>query len=344
MSKIVSIQILRGVAATLVAGYHLQQAALAEGKNPGLFQVFAGGEIGVDIFFVLSGFIIFFVASSRPNLTRGAFISARFWRIFPPYWSILTLYVLAALALALVLGDQSKLPDAQSLLVSYLLLPFPDHVIIIAWTLSLELLFYAVFALTFFSAGGAKRLIIVMIVWVLISQIFLHFNAPRNPWLAIPFHSAVLEFLFGTLIAIKFLESQATIRRFRVPVLVLGAVGVSIYLVSGGFHIGPFGREIAAGVPSALLVFGALGFTASNMKMLETWGESSYILYLFHVLYFMIVGKIVEIVLGQNVYSSQVWMLSLLASVVAISYAATIWIERPYQAWYRRFVERKKPY
>lgn len=341
MSKIVSIQVLRGVAATLVAGFHLQQAALAEGVNAGVFQVFSGGAIGVDIFFVISGFIIFFVASSRPNMTRAAFISARFWRIFPPYWAILTLNILAALALAMILDDRSKLPNSQSLLVSYLLLPYPDHVIIIAWTLSLELMFYAVFALTFFGAGGARRLIMTMVSWALVSQIFLHTDVTVPQWLLVPFHSAVLEFLFGVLIAKQFLQSPATILRFRVPALVMGGIGVSFYLVSGGFHVGPFGREIAAGVPAALLVFGSLGFTFSNMKVLETWGESSYILYLLHGLYFSIIGNIVEIGIGQNVYHSQAWMLSLLASVIAISYAATVWIERPYQVWYRRFFKGK---
>ena len=337
LSKIASIQILRGVAATLVAGYHLQQAAVAEGGNPGIFRIFSGGEIGVDIFFVISGFIIFFVASNNPELSRKAFISARFWRIFPPYWTILTLYVLAALALALALGDQSRLPDAQSLLVSYLLLPYPDHVIIIAWTLSLELLFYAVFALTFFGAGGPQRLILVMVVWVLVSQIFLHTEGAGPQWLAIPFHSAVLEFLFGVLIARYFLKYPETFHRFRLPALLLGGIGVCLYSVSGGFHAGAFGREIAAGIPAAVLVIGSLGFTISNVKVLETWGESSYILYLLHLLYFSIIGKIVELVTGQSVYHSQVWMVSLLASVIAISYAATLWIERPYQAWYRRF-------
>ncbi|TYO85460.1 acyltransferase family protein [Oceanicella actignis] len=138
MGKIVSLQILRGVAATLVAGFHLFAAAEAEGADPGLFRLFSGGEIGVDVFFVISGFIIFHISRNRPGMTRSAFLQSRFWRILPPYWAILSLYILAALGLAALLGDRGKLPDGSSLLISYLLLPHPDQVIVIAWTLSLE--------------------------------------------------------------------------------------------------------------------------------------------------------------------------------------------------------------
>ena len=127
MSRIVSLQILRGFAATLVAGFHLYAAAVSEGFDPGLFRLFAGGEIGVDIFFVISGFIIFYVSQNRPGMTWRDFIRARFWRVLPPYWAILTLYILAAVALAALLGDRSKLPDLHKIVVSFLLLPYPDH-------------------------------------------------------------------------------------------------------------------------------------------------------------------------------------------------------------------------
>lgn len=340
MSKIVGLQILRGVAATLVAGFHLYAAAKVEGFEPGLFAVFAGGEIGVDIFFVISGFIIFYVSQNRPSMTRGTFLKARFWRIFPPYWAILTLYILAAWALAFVLGDRSRLPDAPGLAVSFLLLPFPGHVITIAWTLAVELLFYAVFAFTFFS-GGRRRLLIAMVIWVALSQAFL-FVPDRPSWLILPLHSAVLEFLFGILIAIYFLSPGEKSRAGHLLALGLGSLGLAIYLVTGNEEPRMFGREIVAGIPSALLVYGVLGLNLKRMPVLETWGESSYILYLFHILYFMIVGKAVEVLTGFNIYSSQLGMLAMLATVVVISYVATIRLERPYQNWYRRFLTPAK--
>ncbi|MCK0151665.1 acyltransferase [Marivita sp. S6314] len=333
MSKITTIQVLRGVAATLVAGHHLQRASLAEGGDPGLFQVFDGGAIGVDIFFVISGFIIFYVSTLRPAQSGRDFIQARFWRIVPPYWAILTLYVLAATTLAYGLGQPDALPDLRSLIVSYLLLPYPDHVIIIAWTLAIELLFYALFAATFFGRNGTHRLVLAMGAWILASQVFLHAVDPKPLWLVLGLHSAVLEFLLGIWIAMLFLSAPDRVRQFRWPALILGGTGVGVYLVTGGFVIGPFGREIAAGLPSALLVCGALGFSLARHEVLETWGESSYILYLLHLLYFSIAGTVFTLVTGQSIYHSQLWMVALLISVTVISYGLTVWVERPYQAW-----------
>jgi peptidoglycan/LPS O-acetylase OafA/YrhL len=335
MSRIVSLQILRGFAATLVAGFHLYAAAIEEGFNPGLFWIFAGGEIGVDIFFVVSGFIIFYVVQSRPNMTWRDFIQARFWRILPPYWAILTLYILAAVAFAAFLGDSSKLPDRQTLLVSFLLLPYPDHVITIAWTLSVEILFYAIFALAYFS-GGSRRIVIVMIVWVILSQVFT-FVTDKPAWLLLPLHTAVLEFLFGILIAIRFLSSGPESPRLHLSALIFGGAGVGAYLASGGGHAGPFGREMVAGIPSALLVYGALGFALKGKSILEAWGDSSYILYLFHILYFSVVGKAINLMTGVNVYGSQVGLIAMLSTVVAISHLATVHLERPYQKWYKQF-------
>lgn len=335
MQRIVSLQILRGFAATLVAGFHLYAAAVAEGFDPSLFHIFAGGEIGVDIFFVISGFIIFYVSQSRTDLTWRSFVQARFWRVLPPYWAILSLYILAAVAFAVVLGDRSKLPDLQNLIVSYLLLPYPDHVITIAWTLSVEILFYGVFALAFFG-GGARRLVIVMVLWVLLSQAFT-FVADKPIWLLLSLHTAVLEFLFGILIAMRFQSSGPGSFALHALALVLGGLGVVACLLSGEISAGPLGREIVAGIPSALLIYGALGFALRDMKVLETWGDSSYILYLVHILYFSVLGKGIEILTGVNIYGSQIGLWGMLGSVIVISYGATVRIERPYQNWYKRF-------
>lgn len=64
------LQMLRGVAATLVVLFHLQAASVAEGHDPGVLRWFLGGEVGVDVFFVLSGFVIFHAMLGRTD--RGA--------------------------------------------------------------------------------------------------------------------------------------------------------------------------------------------------------------------------------------------------------------------------------
>lgn len=337
MSKIVSLQYLRGFAATVVAGYHLYAAAENEGFSPGFFSVFSGGGIGVDIFFVISGFIICYIAICRADMTRNSFVKARFWRIFPSYWAILTLYILAALAMYFILSNPSGLPSASSVFVSYLLLPYPDHVIVIAWTLSLEILFYIVFAASYFN-GGLRRLILWMVFWVIAAQIFTHLIDQKPLWLVFILHNAVLEFLFGILIAIYYTSTPPGKTRFHMPAFIIGSALTIAYLVLGGWKIGPLGREISAGIPAALLIYGAVGLTLKEQPVFETWGESSYTLYLVHILYFSMVGIALEISFGINVYASQIYMFGMLLSVVFICYMITVYVERPYQKWYRRFI------
>jgi len=311
------LQVLRGFAATSVAGYHLHEAALNEGGNPGIFSLFKGGEIGVDIFFVISGFIMFYIAQGRTGLTWQAFMKARFWRILPPYWVILSLYVIAAFAMMVVLGDSSRVPDIQSFIISYLLLPYPDHIIIIAWTLSVELLFYIVFALTFF-AKGLKATLVAMLVWVGLAFAFTYWVENQVLWLSFALNSVVLEFLFGILLGVYFHNTEPKARKLQMPALVLGAAWVLFHMASGGFeHVG-LGREFHSGIPAALLVYGILGLNIGDRPVLEIWGESSYILYLLHILWFSIIGKLVLVATDFNVYHSQVAMIALLVSVVVV--------------------------
>jgi peptidoglycan/LPS O-acetylase OafA/YrhL len=220
------------------------------------------------------------------------------------------------------------------MVVSYLLLPYPNHIIIIAWTLSIELLFYGLFAATYFG-GGPRRLILAMVLWTVASQILMQFFVNTPGWISLILHSAVLEFLLGIFIAILFAASPEFLKKYRLFGLVLGLAGVGFYLFTGGWELEPFGREISAGIPAAFLVFGTIGYSFSFAEKLEVWGESSYILYLFHILYFSISAKVIELTIGVNLYHSAVGMLALLISVVAISCVATVWIERPYQKWYR---------
>ncbi len=343
MTKIVSVQLLRGFAATVVAGFHLYTASISESGDPGVFRIFAGGEIGVDIFFVISGFIIFYVSQSRPNLTYKKFLAARFWRIFPPYWAILTLYVLAGIALFQISGDASKLPTLTNLAVSYFLLPYPDYVLIIAWTLALEILFYAVFSLSYFT-GGTRGLLAAMGIWVLLSQGFHHIVEDKPDWLLLPLHTAALEFLFGILIAIDFLSTRRKKSQLlRRAALVLGCISVAYYLFSGGVHNETIGREIFAGLPAMLLVYGSLGelnsnLSATSQQAIEEWGECSYTLYLFHLLFFSVVGKAFELIFDYNVYHSQLLMLCMLAAVTGVSLLSSLTIERHYKSWYRQFI------
>ena len=95
------IQILRGLAALLVVLFHARQILVSHGQGQGVLDLFTGGDIGVDIFFVVSGFIMMHIQPryAGQRLAGAArFLGKGVERVIPPYW-IYTLLVLAAFTL-----------------------------------------------------------------------------------------------------------------------------------------------------------------------------------------------------------------------------------------------------
>lgn len=322
------LQMLRGVAATLVVLFHLQAAAVAEGHDPGILAWFEGGEVGVDVFFVLSGFVIFHAVQGRSDMTAGRFLRQRFWRIVPPYWAVLALTLVALLGLGLMRGDWSDWPSAWTLVVSVLLLPLPDQVMAVAWTLTVEGLFYLVFAATYFR-WGARGAITALAIWsaVTLGLKLVHLGLP--PEFGLILYSGVMEFLFGGLIALAVGRGW---RAGAVPAVILGVLGLAV-VVSGHVSIN-LGRTWVAGLPAAALVY---GLAAGNWRVPQwtlVWGEASYLLYLVHLLVFSVAGTLLRMA-GIEPYGTLAAMLGLGALSIAVSVAGTIWVERPYRAWTR---------
>jgi peptidoglycan/LPS O-acetylase OafA/YrhL len=322
------LQMLRGLAATLVVLFHLQAAAVAEGFSPGILGWFSGGEAGVDVFFVLSGFVIFHAALGRPDWDAARFLRQRFWRIVPPYWAALALTLLALAALGVTQGDWEGWPGPGRIAVSALLLPLPDQVMAVAWTLTVEGLFYLLFAATFFRFG-ARGAIAALALWALVTQAALFLPVELSPAFGLVLYSGVIEFLFGGLIA---LALAAGWRHGAKICVAAGALGLAA-TVSGLLPL-HLGREWVAGLPAAALVYGlgAGGWLMPGWAMV--WGEASYLLYLLHLLVFSIAGTILRMA-GVAPYGSVLMMLALGALALAVSVAATLWVERPYRRWTR---------
>lgn len=141
-SEIYSVQILRGVAALLVVARHAAKQLSADPEN-----AFILGQFGVDIFFVISGFVIFLAGR---NSSPAHFLKRRFIRVVPMYWLVLALVVGMRMAHG-HLVSQYFIPNT---LLSFLFVPseiadgaiFPP--IVVGWTLNFEMFFYAVFAVS----------------------------------------------------------------------------------------------------------------------------------------------------------------------------------------------------
>ncbi len=322
------LQMLRGLAATLVVLFHLQGASAGEGHDPGILRWFQGGEVGVDVFFVLSGFVIFHAAQGRQDRGAGWFLRQRFWRIVPPYWAALALTLAALAALGVMRGDWGDWPSSWRIALSVLLLPLPEQVMAVAWTLTVEGLFYLLFAATFFRFG-ARGALGALALWAVVTQLVLRVPLGLPGWLGLVLYSGVIEFLFGGLIAQAL---AAGWRRGAVVAVVAGTLGLGA--VVAGLVPLTWGREWVAGLPAAALVY---GFAAGGWRMpgwALVWGEASYLLYLLHLLVFSVAGTVLKLA-GIAPYGSVPVMLALAALATAVSVAATVWVERPYRDWTR---------
>jgi peptidoglycan/LPS O-acetylase OafA/YrhL len=152
--KLNSIQYLRAIAAvSVVAGHLFEMVAQLSGS---LHYNFANPELptgaGVDLFFVISGFIMVFASRKLFGTAGGArlFVTRRLIWIAPLYWAISTIMVVLA-----ILGSRTQLITAPSVIASYLFFPYDTigggdgyayPILDLGWTLNYEMMFYALFA------------------------------------------------------------------------------------------------------------------------------------------------------------------------------------------------------
>lgn len=159
--KILWLEAFRGAAAIWVLLHHTVQSTVSVTPDSGpVYRVFANGDLGVVLFFVLSGFII--AMASERCLAQGqgfkAYLHARLMRIYLPYLPV----GLAMLALYLLWPQATS--GSPGVLTSLTLLPSQwPPALSVAWTLVHELLFYALYSLIFVSR---KWLHGVMAAWV----------------------------------------------------------------------------------------------------------------------------------------------------------------------------------
>lgn len=175
---------LRLVAALMVAGYHYGgrdgEVVQAWGTSPRhqfptLHHLFAYGCLGVQVFFVISGFVICMSGWGRP---LRSFFASRASRLLPAYWAAIII-VTAVFALPVVAYKTVSPSDA---LVNLTMLQQPlgvDRVLGVCWTLWAEVRFYALFALCIVLPGANRQRVILFCAgWTLAAAIAQGVNEP----------------------------------------------------------------------------------------------------------------------------------------------------------------------
>lgn len=337
MKTIDVLQILRFVAALLVVIYHIAPSFGPEPDFEGIFHFVQNGGSGVDIFFVISGFIIALTVMRKPTFDALGFTLNRFFRVYPTYWLFLTLAIVLGYIAFLFTGSSGtyELVSPSSLFASYTLLSIPVQIYPIAWTLTLEIAFYMIFCLSY-RFGGLRAVIASLLLWYLIARLVGINGQSANGNFIWFFHSVVLEFLYGVLICWAWMND-----RIKLPLVAFG-LGCLAYVgvVAGTFSDLGLGREFVAGLPAALLIYGAVGIEWKAPRLAVLAGDSSYILYLIHPL-IITTFKIAALRLFDvNVFANDIAALMIIITSVAVSMALTHWVEAPYIRWYKGIIAK----
>ena len=348
IGQIDGLQILRAVAVVLVAWLH-------GGQTLGYWRVIElphFGAFGIDIFFVISGFIMSLVIlrTRQAPGTAWSFLKRRLIRIFPIYW------VFALLESARLLHGHAFF--LQNYFPSFLLLPglFPRYPLVLgfSWTMIFEMFFYYVLA-GILLLVTVKRAVPVSVAFFALAVLLGRVTGVGNPaW--ITFTSPILlEFAFGSIAALAFLRAG---QRLIIGVAMLtvgvaislylraypqqgGAAGVDMVLSSAG----AMRHVLTWGVSAALIVSGVVFWSPTTnslpARIAVILGNASYSAYLASPLLIEFTGRLLMKLGGRPTLGKEVLFQFLLVVAVFLGgWLSYQLVERPMIRWlkakYRR--------
>lgn len=334
--RLENIQALRGTAALMVLAAHVRDAEGDYGGGGTLMPHWLYmGVVGVDLFFLISGFVMTHVALSgaRGKDAAGRFLFNRAARIYPVYWTATLLLMVLYAGKHFLFAEATPFPNPVE---TFLLLP-DDHypLVPVGWTLVHEMYFYAVFTLFVLWRGASVPVFVGAWAGVLAAGLALGVFA-ANAWTKIVFNPLTFEFIAGALIA---LAVRRGVTSFATSALIAGA---AIFAVETAFFadrlypdvMGQFALRAAIFTPPfALILYGAAAREKRGLGLapswLRRWGDASYSLYLIHVPVFLVVGKLVSIAVPDDVLDNYLLLFAFPACALAAGFALHAYVERP---------------
>jgi exopolysaccharide production protein ExoZ len=278
----------------------------------------------VDVFFVISGLIMWRVTSGR-RVPPLAFLWRRLTRVAPLYW-LATLATAGACALWPGFLD-NVLPGWSHLALSLAFIPhldprgLPFPTLPPGWTLDYEAIFYLVFAGALLAPPERRAAIVAGTLLVIVAGGFLL----DNPIYILGANPLLLEFAAGVALA-RLMEIRALPgRKWGLALIAAGLVCLTGPAVLGLWS--EFWRPLIWGLPAAMIVAGALGLELAGgipcWRPLERLGDASYSLYVIHLP--------VTAVVAHAVGTRQPWIFipTALTVSIAAAFACQAWVETP---------------
>ncbi|HGM5268475.1 acyltransferase family protein [Serratia nevei] len=301
-----NIQILRALAVLMVIANHSSGLVYKYGFNAdGFLQVGHWGAYGVDIFFVISGYIMAMIDKVKSK-TPASFIKDRFVRIVPVYWifTLLMIFMQAVYPEAFREGLFTNEQNISSMLFISYLLGYDYPTIYVGWSLELEMTFYAIFALCLFI--GNQFIKISLLVALIFILSFLGFMRP-----------AAVEFSFGILLyylanGLK-IENKLSAFWF-IPLIV---TLVTMLMISDmPIDLVSWSRPLVIGTISFAMVAFSIACVDLRKGFFTYIGDASYSIYLVQVFSLPIIMKLsVKLLHGMDgIYA---FMISIIFTVLS---------------------------
>lgn len=342
-SVIVGLQMLRAVAAIMVVAHHASIVLLQNDGYDPIWSFADVGSRGVELFFVLSGFIICYAHWRDPGTAEaaGRYVYNRLVRIIPPAFVVATGWFLVALVAARQGIDTSSMGEldlglwlSSALIVPMLRLPSP----IVIWSLKHEMAFYAVFLSRYVSKrfailaivgwGGASLLLPAATDNHLVKMLSLNLNA-------------LFTFGVGVYFAWRDPRVMQWFERFApfltiVSAAVFAALCIRFRAVTSYENMTP----LLFGCSASVLILSVIPLTLgpAATRIAKLWGDASYAIYLCH---FPIVIVGYKALAAGGVARPVMFLVLLVAGSVG-GLVFHLWVEAPMTRWFRRRAGRTR--
>lgn len=299
------LQVGRGIAALLVVLHHATLSGDVFYGNDAFNGFWDFGHIGVDFFFVLSGFIIYWAHSgdSAGIDTAALYIKKRLIRIYPPF-IIISVILLFSYTMLPGLSESNRV---IGIVTSLLLIPTPplEPALSVSWTLMHEMLFYAFFLIIFINR---KMLHVFFVTWgvviIVLNLSMVHDGILMNFLM----HPHNLQFLFGVVAAVLVKNEKQNIL-----FMVVGLAMLAAYLVGHQFHAYENASVLILktylGIGFMFIVIG-LCSVESRVRypdVLIFLGAASYSVYLIHNPVISVANRIAQKIYQQNLFNPEVF-------------------------------------
>lgn len=342
-----NLQNLRAVAAYSVVLYHcLRHFVIPSDPISHNYLDLASG--GVDLFFVISGFVM--VYTTPDNEKPFWFATKRIARIVPLYWAATALVISMVLVREWIFPNVRLTPEA--IFSSLFFIPHADAsgsifpVLGVGWTLNYEMMFYALFTISLFLPAAwrlAAVTALITVVWLIATIANMASTTVPATFYAQPI---IFEFAAGCMIAHALRVPRVIAFVRATPMWPIALAGATALLILPLFVTSATPTLFKYGAPATLIVFAAaaqdLYRAPARTTFLTRLGDASYSAYLLHPIVIVLVSQLALLTVGTGLLAEGVIIVGTFGVTAIVSLLSMRYFEKPTAAYIRNRMRPKQ--